>query len=364
MQISKDKALSILEEECQKAQDEENDVAWESRIQEVCLMSENSSKTYIAVLGTHILAKSTNLNAHTMCIDMGDRDGGYSARNFCKEVLAAHAPRLNIDLGVRGREPFQNNPFDPATYIDDINHSVVASQSLEAFKRLKNILRSLDDVDNEQKARKILRAFLRLRIKPQYELSDFDDVHIDELSLIDIARDFVNEASEFGKRAQAMTAAIMDAKFGHKRVFTERVHDPDRNLPGDVVISSSTDEISPKIVFEVRDKPVEKTDLYHAARKASDDNIVRVCVVAVATAQNQNLAENLQPPPDVRDFANARDMKLRIYTDWSTLIDDISYWSNLRPSEFASQTFERLPERAKEMEVSEEGIEWWISHAD
>ena len=111
MKIDKHSALKVLEEESRNSGSCPN--SW---IELIDLIStecqKDANKTFIALLGTALLARATDIRADPFSLKAGfGTPGAYSARSLCKEVLAANALRLRIDLGVTGREPLNNQPF-------------------------------------------------------------------------------------------------------------------------------------------------------------------------------------------------------------------------------------------------------------
>src|SRR5690606_27642933 len=69
-------------------------------------------RTHIAFVGTAILAKATNRNVDPFSIKAtSSRPGAYSARGLGHGALVPKAAELGIDLGTRGREPLNNQPY-------------------------------------------------------------------------------------------------------------------------------------------------------------------------------------------------------------------------------------------------------------
>jgi hypothetical protein len=358
MKLDEERAEKILRQECKRAQNDEYPDRWKSEIQSLCSMSERTSATYIAAFGTQALAKATDLRAYTLSKDIGDKEGGYSARGFCKRVLAANAPELGIDLGVSGREPLNNQPFFWVTYMDQARDRV-KSDAVEAYEKLIDLLRKLDDVSVEQKAREILRAFLRLRLKEDYAPPDVDGSRVSLKRLSSLAKRFVSTKSEGGRRAQATAAAFFDGAYGSDSVATDRINDPDRKFPGDVAVIPEGGSEEPVCVVEVRDKPVDTSDLYHFVQKVSNSGIQRSIVLAMSSQQDTSLSEKIEGPSELRTYASRKDVAFRLYMNWHRLGEDLLFWIAGRPSVYAGEVYESLPTRATELEVSREAIEWW-----
>ena len=102
----------ILHAEAAASRDQSVSAHWVSLIKSVVDACEGGSRTHIAALGTALLAKATNLQVDVFALKVkGGGEGAYSARSLAKEVLAADAPMLGLDLGVTGREPLNNQPY-------------------------------------------------------------------------------------------------------------------------------------------------------------------------------------------------------------------------------------------------------------
>lgn len=75
-------------------------------------LAETSNRTFIAAIGTALLARATDLQVDPRALKVkGGAAGSYSARSLAKDVLAPEAMILGVDLGVYGREPLNNQPF-------------------------------------------------------------------------------------------------------------------------------------------------------------------------------------------------------------------------------------------------------------
>ena len=112
MKIDKERAREILHADVAASQDEFVSLHWASLVKNVVDACEGGSRTHIAALGTALLAKATNLHVDVFALKVkGGGKGAYSARSLAKEVLAADAPMLGLDLGVTGREPLNNQPY-------------------------------------------------------------------------------------------------------------------------------------------------------------------------------------------------------------------------------------------------------------
>lgn len=353
----REEATRILEEEKEKALNQPIDSSWVYRIEEVCGAIDHHGKTIVAMLGTAILAKALNINLDPLSLQEGaDREGAYSARSLCQHVLAANAPRLQIDLGVTGREPLNNQPFfGKSTVYDAASHA--HSQSKEAMELLVQALEDLARIEDPDEARLVLRAFLQVRQKrqPDYDAYQGAGQHLTRSQFIAHLFEFVRTDSESGKRAQAVGAGLLDVIASSDRVEVGGIHDPDRRFPGDIGVRRLATETELSRAFEVRDKPVEEHDLYHLVEKSAEAGVSKVGMLAVAEAQVPFDLDNAQ------DWADDRGVMLVVYFDWPTFIKQILFWSDVSEDALVQLAFDRVLQRLKELEVSEEGIIQWGS---
>lgn len=90
----------MLREEAAKIADG-GDPKWDALLTPVIEAAMRSNKTFVAVLGTQLLAKATDLDVDTLSLKVrAGGSGSYSARALAKDVLAAEAIALGIHLGV------------------------------------------------------------------------------------------------------------------------------------------------------------------------------------------------------------------------------------------------------------------------
>src|SRR5262245_27759407 len=82
--------------------------AWLERAKKV---GEFPSRTFIAKLGTALLAKATEPRVDPFALKVRDLPTAYSARSLCKDVLVPCAVDAGIHIGTTGREPLNNQPF-------------------------------------------------------------------------------------------------------------------------------------------------------------------------------------------------------------------------------------------------------------
>ncbi len=351
MRIDRDEALAILEAEAASTASIPED--WESLVSQLSEECESgANKTFIAMLGTALLARATDIRADPFTLKSGSgAPGAYSARALCQHVLAAHAPRLGIDLGVTGREPLNNQPF----FAEDRVHEgmPVHHRATVGFSILMDCLGLISRIQEPDEARDALRAFLvgRRLIRYQGQL-DLEQIgRLSSKKLAEIVEQFVSANSEYGRRAQAVVAGILDSTFTCD-IFVSHVHDPDRHFPGDVNVVREEKTV---IAFEVRDKAVNGPDAYHFVNKASAAGVPSAGIVAVAA--NQEVLDD----SSLRSFSDYHSVNLHLFYSWHEFIAEASFWGDKLPD--WRSAIEQIHARALELEVSEPGIQQWESLA-
>lgn len=167
-------------------------------------------KTYIAALGTALLAKATNRRIDAYGLKASDQagHGSYSARHVVS-VLVDVSRRRKFDLGARGREPMNNRPFINNSRITlDMNVQPQAQPALEILCKLCHEVNQLD----EKRALVALAAYMVVRAKyvPQYDL-EIGKLAIESADQLSLAiQEFVTEKSERGLRAQGCVGGLLD----------------------------------------------------------------------------------------------------------------------------------------------------------
>jgi hypothetical protein len=364
--VKKRDALDILEEEAKRARLEPVDNNWVTKVQRLSSMCvDKGSRTHIAMLGTAMLAKATNPKVDVFAIKArADSDGAYSARGIGNEVLAAHAPRLGIDLGVTGREPLNNQPYfheDSVRELEPFFHA----HARPAYHLLLEILTELDTTTPAE-TRHALRAFLHARAKkPRTRDLDESPVAVLERSFAASLAAFTDERSDGGKRAQAVAAGILDAMYSDDRVLVARVNDPDRHFPGDVAIAhppSKQPEYVPSwehegkidTVYEVRDKLVADSDLFHFVEKAARQRIRRAAVIGAHRDQRPLLLS------EVEAHAQSQRVKLTMFVHWRDFVSDALFYSTNDPASVLDLACKRILTRLQELDAPDDTLDRWI----
>lgn len=356
MKIDHELARKILEDEARQARTITTTGKWVEKVSALGRECEKKHKTMIAMLGTAMLAKATDIRVDVFSLQVGKEKDvtTYSARSLCKEVLAAEANRLGIDLGVTGREPLNNQPFFGKSRVS--RDMRVRSDARAGLALLVDILEALQKVRTEKEARAALRAFLQVRHRAPAAIEVIEGAgdNLEQHDLLRLIVDFVRSDSESGRRAQAVAAGLLDTLFGVERVTAYRVHDPSRRFPGDIAILESSSSKRAERVFEIRDKEITEEDLHNMVERSRAAGVTNVAMVAVA--EQKQTIDILRA---VR-WAEARQVRLQVYSGWEELLRECLFWSPI-PGPSVGSAYRSIARRLGEMEVSSDGKEYWRS---
>ena len=355
MKPNRDKAEGILRSEFSKASKETISPEWAKRFRELSDLVGNDAKTIIAVLGTQLLAKATNPDVNAFALQQrADVNGSFSARGLCTYVMAEVSLELGIDLGVRSREPHNNQPFFGRPLIDESILEDVRNH--EAFDFFLKLLSDLEGLGSDpDKYREILRTFIYVRTDDDtgaWKRREGVEASIAEFT--DTISQFVADRSESGRRAQAIAVGLLDVLATSERVEVGRINDPDRHLPGDVAVRDLSEAAEDVRVWEVRDKPVEEGQARFSVQKCVEaDGGKKLAILAVSANQPEFETK------DLISWAEQRGVLLRIYFGWHQFVEECLFWSAVPTDSLIEKAHERIHIRLKDADVSDSGIKQW-----
>ncbi|HEY0629897.1 MAG TPA: restriction endonuclease, SacI family [Sphingomicrobium sp.] len=348
LRIDKRLARAILFEEGAKAAAGYVDPSWIKPIEALSEAAVGKAATHVAFLGTAILAKCVEPRVDVFAIKSRSGPTGYSARTLAKDVLAANAPELDLNLGVTGREPLNNQPYfgnDRLTRNATVRDPRILNMVCDILDRL--------EASTEEQTRQALRAFIdvRRRYGARYSRAVADRIEVSVPDLVEKIEALVGGASEGGKRAQAVVAGLMDVFAGEDRVDSRRVNDPSRSIPADVNVRAVRGGW--ERAFEVRDKPVAREDLFHFVRKCLEFEVAEAVMVAIAPNPDMSLVD------EARRWAAERGVTLTLFSDWPSLVEQALHWAATPSLEAAAAAPARIEQRLIEVEASEDAVETW-----
>ena len=166
----------------------------------------------------------------------------------------------------------------------------------------------------------MIRASSSLRYQPHYAWQE-GEFEINLNRLADVVREFVEQESEGGRRAQAVVAGLMELFAGPDRVETGRINDPSRKHPGDVCVLVDADATDIEKTIEVRDKPVTASDVRIFVRKCIEMGAREPALVIVSTRQ-----ESLEQAT-LTEWADDLGIGLTVFQNWSDFVDQFLFWS-------------------------------------
>lgn len=309
------------------------------------------SKTFVAMLGTALLAKATDPRIDPSSLKTRAFKTAYSARSLCKDVLVPCAVEAGVHLGTTGREPLNNQPFfrhervgpDMTVRPHVRPHVDYLCECLEAIKPL-----------SQAQALDALAAFLRIRAQegpPTAEPLQVErTLAIPEL--LGKIQELISANPENGKRGQAFVAAALDLVFDEVR--TTRVFDPSRHWPGDVVVCHDDDTIS--LAVEVKQRPALHTEIVQFTERCAQMGVHRAIAATLAPDQAPLDIDELR-----QDAWQRHNVHLSILEDPGQVLYGALTWS-AKDLEAALTTFPQLmATRLAELEVSAEGQAAWAA---
>lgn len=326
---------------------------WLRRIERLSEMCEESGiRTHLAFMGTALLAKSIDRRADLYWIKprhSKDAEYAFSARTLAHNVLVPLSAELGFSLGVTGREPLNNQPYFRMTRLDD--GTPVHPAGRPAFDYMLKLIAELQNVPTEQAARDALRAYVAVRSRYQNRYTDpAMEAAVTPSTLLRAIETFVSEKSEGGKRAQAVVAGLMDVVVGFDRVISDRINDPSRKTPGDVVVMAG-DTVEKAI--EVKDKPATASDVQLFARKCVDLGARDAAYVMVAGDQVP-LDE-----PALQDWAAGYGIGLTLFYGWKSIVPQSLFWAPAPKPDAAAAAAIRIRERLVGVEVEPTSVTRW-----
>lgn len=313
-------------------------------------IGQSPSKTFVAMLGTALLAKSTDPRVDPFALKVRDYPNAYSARALCKDVLVPASVKAGVSLGTTGREPLNNQPFFRHERVGP--EMVVRGGARPYLTYLGSCLAELEQFDGPA-SMLALAAFIRVRTQKAPDLLPLEvGTRVLGLSgLVEAMAEFVARDPEGGRRGQAFVAAALDLVFPEVR--TQRVNDPSRHWPGDVVVRADG---AITLAAEVKQRLATETEILQFVEKLSRIGIERGLVAAL---------DPKQPPLPVSDLQKVawerHQVHLMVFDDPRDLLLAAFTWSReaLGP---ALVRFPRLvAARLQELEVSPQGIADWLA---
>ena len=362
IKIDHDKARSVLLEEHDKHAKVIPDAIMNEWIERVSILTDlcpyRKSSTFIAVLGTAILAKTVEPDVDVYCLL--ERNGGaraYSARTLVDDVWAKERAILGIDIGANRGNPLNNTPFIGKASIDEIKNV----RNVEGFKYFKDCLNQLDQYTSIDDAKAALRGFISVRKQDYSSIFKVGENAGDYLvipTLLEAIKSLVEADSEEGRCAQAIAAGLLSLVYGKEAIDVGHINDPDRNFPLDILVSQGEPADNPtKIAVEVKDKPVGVAEILAAVEKARKFGVTNVIYLAASQGQRED--------DFLLGYERARDQgcKLVLFTDWKSFTKACLSFTHMSGLDNFKLGFSIIGEYLQELGVSQGGVDLWSSFA-
>lgn len=313
---------------------------WLERVEKV---GKSPSATFVAILGTALLAVATDPRVDPLSLKAGAETPpgfeSYAARSVGTSALVPMSLKHNVDYGTSGREPHNNQPFFRYKQVrrDMVVRDHVKPHLAYLVETLER-LRELPTVEHIP----ALSAFIAVRRRvPRRPVSRFQvagtawtiEEFVHEVS------SFVTSYPEDGKRGQAMVAAALDLVF--QRVVMGHVNDPSPGVPGDVKPFQSEDEAMPLASVEVKQKPASQSDIYGWAQAVARAGVPRGMYVLLSPRQGDVDRREIE-----QKVLERENLLIRIYGSAEDFLYDSIAWAG-RPlieflEAFPPTMFERL----------------------
>lgn len=319
-------------------------------------LGKSPSKTFIAMLGTALLSRATNPSIDPLVLKASAEPSAgmqsYSARAVATAVLAPMAVEHSIDIGTRGREPLNNQPF---FRYDRVHHGMVVKGNARTY--LAELIEALERVREltGDELLPALAAFIAVRRsavrKPVARIA-IANTAWSLREFIKAVGTFVTSWPEDGKRGQALVAAALDLVFD--RVVLGHVNDPSRHIPGDVFVFGQPEDSAQPIAVEVKQKVVLASDIKGWADALSRVGSRRGMYALLAPGQPDLDLQSLS-----RHILEERNVALVLFDSAETLLRQAMVWSKLDPSAFIGAFAMAMHQRLQEAGVTPETVEAW-----
>lgn len=317
---------------------------WLTRTERI---AECPSKTYIAALGTALLAKATNSAVDVLTVKSKAGPNAYSMRGVAK-VLVEKSPIYGYHLGRTGPEPLNNQPWFGADRVDRFEN--VRADVLPYHREMLRYLSELN-VATAEEALAALAAFLRLRIAFGEEERRAAAALVTGTSgnmaaLLETLTVFLNDDTEGGRKGQALVAALLD--LAHDEVSLSSINDP---AGLDVRVM---DEGRTLLGLEVKQKRVVEASALHLAEEARRLDVDKAILVALASDQ--------RPLDRSRIFAqglSSYGVLLGVWEGVAELVASAALQAPLAVADFAAELPRAYLRRMQEHGITPQGQQYW-----
>jgi hypothetical protein len=336
--------LTLQQAVARAESDEELSKAWEERVERI---ADCPSRSYIAALGTALLAKAADASVDALAVKFSAGPYAYSMRGVVK-VLVEKAPLYGYHLGRKGPEPLNNQPW---FHSDRVDRAVGIEKKAQPYHR--DMVRYLTELNRATVADAMtgLVAFIRLRQKAEAdevqalgELQIVAQAPIEDL--LEVLQVFLNDDPENGRRGQALVAALFELVYDEVRLPS--VHNP---TGLDVTVWRSGKLI---LGAEVKQKPATEAAVLHLAEEAALRGVDKAVFVALSPQQRHLDRESTR-----LDALRYHGVLVSIYEGVPELVATAALASPLTADAFAKRLPNVYLHRMREHRVTLAGQQYW-----
>lgn len=355
--LDKQFATVLMNGQAQLSECDPGDPSWIQKVEKLSQLCDGASTSHIAFLGTAILAKALDYRADLLALkpapdDEQDQANAFPARALCHTVLVPLAAELGINLGGKGREPLNHQPYLRMKRLDD-KLSVQPSDRI-AFDYTVELVREVHQVRESVIANSALRAFISVRRKVQAkDIASERVTAMRPAALIEAIAKLTEDDPENGKRAQATLAGLLDVFAGVARVKILRNDDPSRGNRADVCLRPRSNGKEWEKIFEIHPAPLNEKDVRSLTDKYLAMGTPEAAVVMIG---------DRQPRLDLLTFralAQARGVNLAIFEGWSDFVEQVLFWSELPKTAASQAAVPAIRARLIQVEASPAAAELW-----
>ena len=304
--------------------------------------------TYIAALGSAILAKATDPRVDVLTQDRNAGPHAYSLRTVAEFLARQNQGRYH--MGATGKNPVNNRPFlGGPSRIDEFTK--ISPKARPSFELFRDCLVDVNRMTGEE-AQTAFVAWLRIRMEVQRVKVAADRESLattsglDVATLIDTAERFVREDPEGGKRGQSFVAAALDCAFSD--VVLQAINDPN---PGDVRVR---DHGRTAWIVEVKQLAVDESTAFALASQAQAMGVTLALLVVLADRQSPLDREQIR-----RRSIREHRVLLEVAESVRELIGMVAVFSMTTIEQIAASLPGRYALRMREHGVSEAAQRRW-----
>jgi hypothetical protein len=312
------------------------------------------SRTFTAMLGTAILARACDSRVDPVALKTTHEPPhglwAYSARGVAKDALVPLSREWGVDIGTRGAEPLNNQPF--FRYRSVHRGMAVRPHVRPHLDYLVETLERMRELTPTE-IQHALAAFVAVRRRKARRPLPRMVIATDQWSILDFlvaVEAFVTQYPEEGRRGQALVAAALDLSY--QVVELGHVNDPSRRTPGDVI---PLDDVgTPTSSYEVKQRPASPGEVRGWADRLARAQLSRGTYVLLAPQSNREMFEYLAD-----EILLEKSVVIELVFGVQEFLKRCILTSPLTVERFMSEFPRRMLERLAEADVAATTLQEW-----